>query len=260
MRTSRLRSVDRRSLSYAGLAITLLAVSIPLSHAPWTFSPWVHTILESLGTTLALTVGAVALVRYSAGRIRIFCPLGGAFLAAGVLNAIHTVLSAPSFAEYLAKLPAALVPWSAVISRLYLSGMMCVVLLSSRALTADPTVKRVQDRRWCLVVTLGAFASLAVVLLIPFPPALYGGYPIRRAIELASGVLFTIAALACWLQGQWKSRGFYHWLLLFLITAASGQLVYMPLSTRDLDPEEWMAHVLAILACGFVLASLSSSF
>jgi PAS domain S-box-containing protein len=85
----------QRGLLYAALLVGLLAARIPVGRAAWTGTAELHTSLETAVTVLALVIGAMALVHYSSHKSGAYLTLGLGFLAAGVVNGYHAVLTSP---------------------------------------------------------------------------------------------------------------------------------------------------------------------
>lgn len=92
----------------------VLTAAAPLvSRITWQANGESHTLLEVVATQLALTTGAIALVRYYAKRNRMFLLIGVGFLGAG-----HT----PSALS-------ALTHWSGAVSLVFLSFLLVASLL-----------------------------------------------------------------------------------------------------------------------------------
>ncbi len=79
---------------------------------------------------MAFTAGAMALVRYYAKKSTAFLMLGSCFLGTGLLDACHGLITSSFFAGVAPSELAALTPWSGVISRVFMSLLMCAILLA----------------------------------------------------------------------------------------------------------------------------------
>jgi hypothetical protein len=188
-------SVQQRKFAYAALCLVLLAGAVPLGRFPFTADPWIHTLLETVSTVLACTVGAISLVRYFARNSLSHLLLGTGFLAAGVLNGFHAVITSPSCAPCNPSALPDLTHWSGVIPGLFLSLLMCGGLLAPNRESSNSEGRRISELTVCLLVGAGVLASCAVGLFVPLPVGYLPQSPLHRPAELAVGFLFAVAAL-----------------------------------------------------------------
>ena len=86
--------------------------------------------MEGLAFLLALLVGAMALVRFYAKKNNTFLFIGTGFFSTALLDGYHAVVTSAFFAPYLPSDLGALIPWSWVASRLFLSALMCMSWLA----------------------------------------------------------------------------------------------------------------------------------
>ena len=83
-----------RKVTTAVLLTVVLTAAAPLvSRLTWRANGEFHTFLEVIATQLALTTGAIALVRYYAKRSGMFLLIGVGFLGAGLLDAYHALIT-----------------------------------------------------------------------------------------------------------------------------------------------------------------------
>ena len=225
----------RRSLAYVALGLGLLAVRVPVGHITWVGNAEIHTILETIATLLAFVTGAMALVRYYSQKTAAYLIVGSGFLAAGFLDA--------------------LIPWTGIISRLFLSLLMCASLLIWRSETRKKREDQIRERTVYLLVSSGTLASFAFFLLPAYQPQ----WLIHWPGELMAGLFFAIATVGYLRRANWRTDGFTHSLVLFLIVATLSQIVYMPFSARLFDALHLASHVLMILAYAAVLSGLFQS-
>jgi len=121
----------RRVFLYLLLASVVFLGAFPAHRAVWRGNAELHTLLETISSLLALTAGAMALVRYYAKKSSSFLLLGSCFLGAGVLDAYHGSITSSFLAGLTPSALSALTPWSGVVSRVFMSLLMCANLVVS---------------------------------------------------------------------------------------------------------------------------------
>jgi len=252
-------SAGRRKFAYAALCLLLLAGAVPAARLTSVWDPWIHTLLETVATLLACTIGTISLVRYYARNSSAYLPLGTGFVAAGLLNAFHAVVTSPPCAHCTPSTLPDLIPWSGVISSIFLSLVMCARLLVPNREPSPSARQRISGRMVYLLVGAGILASCAVCLFVPLPRAYLPLRLIHHPTAVAAGFLFALAALGSLWKGAWKDSTFEHCLILFLITSAIEHSFYIPFSGQLFDAESSAAHILKIVAYLFALVGLLSS-
>ena len=249
----------RRSLVYAALFLGLLAPRHFLGQLTWVGNAEIHTVLETIATLLAFVIGAMALVRYYSQKTSSYLILGSGFLGAGLMDGLHVVVTSSLCAGCAPSSLAALMPWTGALSRLFLSVLLCASPFIWRSGIHNQRDERKREREVFLLVGGWMLASFAFFLWAPLPQASQPQWPVQRPAELIAGVFFTVAAVRYWRKGDWKTDGFTHSLVLFLIVEALCQRVYTPFSARPFDAMHLAAHVLKILAYTLVLTGLFGS-
>ena len=252
-------SARTRSLGYAALVLGLLAARIPIGYLTWIGSGEMHTLLETGATLLAFLAGAMALVRYYTQKTTSYLILGSAFLGAAFLDGYHAVVTSSYCAGCSPSSLVALVPWTGVISRIFLALLMCASWLAAETEAGSPRVPRIGERTVYLLVAACTLGSFAFFLWVPLPPAYQPQFFIHRPAELVAGLFFALAALGHLYRARWKTDGFAHFLMLFLITSSLGHFAYMAFSSQLFDMLYLTAHGTKILAYVFVLAGLFES-
>ena len=119
-----------RPVIYGALAVALIVAYGALRGSDWRSSGEFHTVMESVSTILALIVGAIALVRFYSRKNNTFLFIGTAFLGTALLDGYHAIVTSAYFAPMLPSGVAALIPWSWVASRLFLSVMLWLSTLA----------------------------------------------------------------------------------------------------------------------------------
>jgi two-component system sensor histidine kinase/response regulator len=92
---------------------------------------------------------------------------------------------------------------------------------------------------------------------LPSPDHLY--WIVRRPMELVPVLFFGLAIFGFLSKGDWKTDAFEHCLVLSLIAAAAGELLYMPFYANLYDAQYFAGHALKILVYLFVMAGLFGS-
>src|ERR1700682_1744417 len=87
----------KRAWIYALTTLVLLLGTLLLLWAHWVGTAEFHTLLEAIGTLLALITGTMALVRYYAKKSSTFLVLGAGLLGTAVLDGFHTLVTSSSF-------------------------------------------------------------------------------------------------------------------------------------------------------------------
>jgi signal transduction histidine kinase/CheY-like chemotaxis protein len=240
------------------LATALFLGAYPAHRSGWRSNAELHTLLEAISALMAFTAGAMALVRYYAKKSTAFLMLGSCFLGAGLLDACHGLITSSFFAGVAPYELAALTPWSGVISRVFMSLLMCAILLAPETEIVAPARVTTALKETVVYVLIGSWAVISFLFfaLVPMPPAFYPSVMIHRPVELIPAALFALATVGYLWKGTWKTRNFEHWLVLSLIVATAGEFAYMPFYVRLYDAQFVFGHVVKILVYFFVIAGL----
>jgi hypothetical protein len=152
----------RRKFAYAVLCLGLTAGAIPVGRLTGIGDLWIHTVIETTATLLACMAGAISLLRYYARNSLAYLLLGTGFLGAGILNAVHAVVTSPACAQCTPSALPDLIPWSGVISGIFLSLLMCVRMVAPDR-ERSPSERHKVDE-WIIYMLVGAsiLASCAV--------------------------------------------------------------------------------------------------
>ncbi len=253
---------SKRILTYLVLAIGLTGAYVMLRGSTWVGDTTIHSIMEAVATILALIVGVMALARYYTNREMIFLWLGVGFLGTSALDAYHAVVTSAYFQPYMPSDMPALVPWSWLASRLFLSAFMCFSLLawSQRSDLGDlgDLENKKRNAEWsiyllAITVTVGSFLFFT---LVPLPRAYYPEFIFHRPEEFAPAFLLAIALIGYLKKGAWKSNQFEHWVVVSLIVGLIGQTVFMSFSGQVFDMQFDAAHLLKKVSYACVLTGL----
>src|ERR1700686_4362169 len=127
------------------LATALFLGTYPAHRSGWRSNAELHTLLEAISALMAFTAGAMALVRYYAKKSSAFLLLGSCFLGAGLLDAYHGFITSSFLVGLTPSALSALTPWSGVVSRVFMSLLMCANLIASNRETRRPSAERIKE-------------------------------------------------------------------------------------------------------------------
>jgi len=252
-----------RSFWIAGISLTALFF---LVHEPdWVSSPEFHTIIEVIAMLLALTVGAMALVRYYSVPDNKFLIIGAGFLGTGFLDGYHAIVTSTYFKAFMPSDLPALIPWSWVASRLFLG----VLLYASWKVWQHESSRPPEERliKPFKVYWLTGIATILCFLFFafyPLPRAYYPEFNFHRPEEFVPALFFLLAMIGYLSKGEWKYSSFEYWLVMCLVVNLVGEALVMSHSARLFDAEFDLAHFLKDVSyiCALVglLCSMFYSF
>jgi diguanylate cyclase (GGDEF)-like protein/PAS domain S-box-containing protein len=238
----------RRQLGYAALVGAISLTFVLMRHSTWVSNDEFHTLLETIATVLAFVTGGLALVRYYSEKKAMFLFIGLGFVATGLLDGYHAMVSSAAFLQSFSGAPFTRISWSWVASRTFLSLLLWLSLLFWRREQRLGAPGKVSEAFVYAFVGALALACAALVKLLPMPPLYQQGSLIARPQDLLAALLFLLALAGYLRKGQWKLDYFEHWLVLCLLTSFMGQALFMPLSRELYDPMFNMAHALKALS------------
>lgn len=250
------RDVKRKISQYVLVSAGLVIFYFLFSGFEWKGSSHLHTIMEAIATLLALIVGILALVRYYSKKNNTILLVGAAFLGTSFLDGYHAVVTSVFFAKYLPSDLPALIPWSWVASRAFLSFML---LLSYWAWKREKetenhdSVSELAVFSFTLVLTIFSFLFF---IYFPLPRAYYPEYFFGRPEEFIPALFFLFALVGYLNKGEWKNSDFEHWLVIALIVNFIGEALFMSLSYVLFDFEFDAAHTLKKVSYVCVLIGL----
>lgn len=258
------RLAAKRIIIYLGVGIGLTLAYGYLRGTPWQGSGALHTVMEALATLLAFIVGVMALVRYYSRKETVFLIVGVGFLGTGFLDGYHATVTSAFFRPYMPSDMPALIPWSWVASRQFLSIMMAFSWYVSWREAALGVRVNYSERKIYLSTIIFTLLSFAFFAFYPLPQAYYPDIIFHRPEEFAPALFFLIALAGYLKKGNWKENVFEHWLVLSLIVGFLSQAVFMSFSGQLFDLEFDAAHTLKkvsyICVLTGLLLSMYSSF
>ncbi len=245
-----------RTASYFGTFLFLLLAYLLCRRSSWHGSTQEHTLVELASTLLTLVGGTLALVRYYSRKDNTFLFIGTGFIGTGLLDGYHAIVTSSFFSEYFPSPPQSLIPWSWLASRFFLSVLLWLSSILCRR------EQRLGDRGKIResVIYAGVFAWLAACTLtfalVPLPVAYGHLFLVHRPQEFVPALFFLMALVGYLRKGRWRRDSFEHWLVLSMIVAFTGQVIFMSTSAALFDRMFGMAHLLKILSHLCVLAGL----
>ena len=255
----RMTIARRRTMLYLVTLAGLAAGSVGLrSLQPWTGTDFLHTLLETMAVLVAFMVGALALARYYGKKDNTFLLIGAAFVGTACLDGYHAVVTSPWLAETFPSPLTALIPWSWLASRLFLSLMLwCSWLAWTRESKLGET-GLLNARHVYLGIGAVTLASFLFFALVPTPSAYAESRDVSRPQELVPAAFFLMALIGYLRKGEWRHNAYEHWLILSLLVGTMGQAAIMPTSHRLYDAPFIVNHLLKLLSYLCVLIGLTA--
>ncbi len=245
--------------SYGVIFVVLLAGAGMLHRLVWQANRELHTLLETVATLLALVAGANALIRFYTRKTTAYLIMGTGLAGVALLDGYHAVITSTLCSACTHSSLAALTPWSGVVSRLFLSIVMCACWLVEEREKRHTSKLGISESRAYFAVGFFALSSFLFFAWVPLPTAYRPTALVPRPGELITGAFFVVALVGFLRRRAWTAGGFEHWRILFLITAVMGHSVYMPFSTRMYDAPYVFAHLLKIVGYVLILTGLFQS-
>ena len=90
-------SIRKRVAGYTAVVLLLVLSRIFIGRSDWHSSANLHMLMEFMAASLALFVGALALVRFYTRRNGVYFFIGAGFIGAGLLDAYHALTTVMTF-------------------------------------------------------------------------------------------------------------------------------------------------------------------
>ena len=258
MSSDLLTSRTRFTSPWIYLAATTLLASVALTVRPatWQGSVVSHTMLELAATLLALVVGVVAMIRFSARRETLHLFVGIGFLGAALFDGQHLLLTSP---WWLGSAPPA-EHWNWNPSRLFLALELVFGWWACR--------RELQLGQAGRTPSNSVYFRLAMLTLVSFAVAVFAPLQRRYSIEgllgrpdeLLAGALFLIALLGFLRLNEQSPSVFLRWLILALAFSFVGQVFVMSRSQALFDALFMAGHWTKIACYLCILVGLLIDF
>lgn len=248
-----------RATVYWVLLVVLVGGSFLLRDAPWQGDAQRHTLLEFVGTTLAFVAGGLALVRFYSRKQETFLFIGTGFLATGVLDAYHAIITsnlAPGLLMFGDQGDAA--AWTWIASRVLLSIFLFASLLLWKPEGSEERTGIKESSVYFTAVLLTAMTFLFFAF-VPISTAYFPEGVAARPGELVPAFFFFLAMAGYLRKGQWRRESFEHWLIIALLISVMLHGAFMAHATEEFDAVSDAAHLLKIASYVAVLSGLMIS-
>jgi len=234
----------KRLIIYITFFILLFLGFIILRNSTWQGSTQLHTLMELLATTLALFVGAMALIHFYVKKNIDFLYIGSGFLGTSFLDGYHTIVTSIWFNQLWPSPPPSLIPWSWNASRIFLSVLMFLSwwMWEKRKKTGE--AYRINEKSTYISIGVLTLLSFFFFAFVPLPTAYYPKLLFGRPEEFFSAIFFLLALIGYLKKGFWKNNHFEHWIVLSLIVGFMCQAMFMSFSFNLFDAMFDIAHLL----------------
>src|SRR5579863_4884313 len=243
-----------RSVTYVVFTLVLLLGGIPAHRSTWQGNAELHTLFETIATVLGLVTGAMALVRYYTKKSGMFLLLGSGFMGGAVLDGCHALLTSSFFAGHIPSALSSVAPWSGVMSRVFMSLLLCASVVAWKREMRRPTEGHISEIVVYFLVGSWTIVSFLFFTLVRLPPT--SSLQLHRLADVVPAFFFCLATFGYLWKGDWKTDDFEHWLVLFLIVGALCQCEYMSFYGRLFDAQFFAAHALRIVGHILLLTGL----
>ncbi len=246
----------RRILSFFAVGIGLVAASSALQGVPWRGDVWIHTIIKTAATMLAALIGVLALLRYYTRYSNAILFVGAGFLGTAFLDGYHAVVTSVFFRPYMPSDLPALIPWSWVATRQFLSIFLFLSWLALRRENRLGSDGRFNPNTVYLFAGAFTLASFLFFAFAPLPRAYYPEFMFHRPEEFGPAIFFLLALIGYLHQGDWRGDISAYWMVMALIVGFISQAGFMSYSGQLFDLEFDVAHLLKKVSYLCVLTGL----
>jgi len=198
----------RRMAAYWIVGLGLVLGYAVTRGSTWTGSAQLHTVMEAVATLLAVIVGAMALVRFYAKKNNTFLFIGTGFLGSAFLDGYHTIVTSVFFKPFMPSDLPALIPWSWVASRQFLSILMLLSVLAWRREQRLGESGRISEKIVYVFATVFTLASFLFFAFVPLPRAYYPEIIFHRPEEFLPAIFFALALVGYLRKGECPLRPF----------------------------------------------------
>ncbi|MBK7894790.1 MAG: response regulator [Candidatus Promineifilaceae bacterium] len=220
----------RKIAAYTAVLITLVIARIFIGNSHWFGSVMLHMLVEFVAATLALFVGALALVRFYTKQNSAYFFIGTGFIGAGLLDAYHAMRTVVLVN---ALLPTAVSPelWNWNPSPTFLSILMAGSwMIWQRNKRFQP-----HSSRYYVVVGVVAVVTIFIFALLPQPPITSTEYLPGRITAVFTATFFLIALIGYLHKREWQQDTFENWLVIALIVNVAAQGLFMYFARTPFD-------------------------
>lgn len=251
-----------RVILYSVFFVILSLIHFPLRNSTWQGNAELHTLMEVIATTLATTVGILALIHFYTKKDSTFLFVGTGFLGTALLDGYHAVVTSTFFAALFPSGLGSLIPWSWIASRFFLSVLLFLSWLAWRRENRLGARGKLHESVIYIGAILFTLASFLLFAFVPLPNAYLSPAPAifpylhYRPEEFVPAAFFLFGLAGYLHKGYWKRDDFEHWLILSLIVSFMTQAVFMSSSDHLFDGMFDVAHLFKKVTYILVLIGL----
>jgi len=250
---------QERALAYVLVTLALVLGAFPAHRSAWRGTPDLHTWLETISTLLGLVTGTMSLVRYYTKKSGTFLFLGTGFLGGAVLDGYHALVTSTFMAGRIPSALSALTPWSGIMSRIFMSVLMCASVMAWRRERQRATEDCINESLVYFLVGISVVSTFLFFAFLRVPPPFHPDFLFHRPADFIPAFFFGLATVGYLGKGWWKADDFEHCLVLSLILYGVSRSAYLVFYSRPFDAQYFIAHVLNILGHMTVLVGLFMS-
>ena len=246
---------SHRWVVYTTLFLVLLIGSLLARELTWHRAPELQPLLDLANALLALTVGAMALIRHYSEPDAMLLLIGTGFLGTAFLDGYRTVITLAWVSSPLPSEAPARLPWASTASQLLLSLLLLVSWYFWPREARLGQKGHIREQGVYLAVGTLTLASILFLAFVRLPTAFHPQFLFHQPQELVAAAFFGFALIGYLRKGRWRDDSFEHWLVMGLIVEFAGRM-FMSFSGRPLDAMGTLAHLLEAVGSLLVLIGL----
>ena len=248
------KQIKKRFAVYSAVVLLLVFMRLLVGRAEWTGSANLHMLMEFVAASLALFVGALALVRFYTRRNSAYFFIATGFIGAGLLDAFHAMRTV-TLSELLEPTAVFLQSWRWNPSPIFLS----IVMVGSWLIWQRNKRLTQAANQHYFVAGLVVFVSLIIFALIPQPPITSATSLPGRVAAIFTAAFFLVSLIGYLHKQKWQQDTFENWLVIGLIVNVGAQGLFMFFARSPFDAFYDTAVLLKQIGYLCVLAGLLDS-
>ncbi|MCA9953789.1 MAG: response regulator [Anaerolineales bacterium] len=238
---------------YTAVVLLLVVLRMVMGQSTWVGSANLHMLMEFTAASLALFVGALALVRYYTKKSSAYLYIGSGFIGAGLLDAYHAMRTV-SLGQLLVPtaVPLDVWPWNP-------SSTFLAIFIAGSWLIWQRDQRRYGPRQDYIIVALVAIVSLLVFSFIPEPLIASANYLVNRLMVVLTTTFSLLALIGYLHKREWRHDTFENWLVVALIVNVGMQGLFVFFARTPFDALFDTAVALKLVGYLCVLVGLLTS-
>ncbi|WP_339062965.1 ATP-binding protein [Tepidibacillus marianensis] len=245
---------------YVATYIIVFLLYFFFKQIPWNGNLQFHTLSETIGTILSFFVGVISLVRFYSKRNNTFLFIGTGFVGTALIEGFHTVITTQYDMENYS-FPTFLVMTSNLTSRIFLAMLLFFSFVTWKI--EEKHGKRGVYKDYKVYIFFLSLIVLSLFYHNSYYPSISQSKISLLSIEIVNPpfkfvyimplLLYSFTLIGYLRKGNWKYKGFEHWLLLSIIFSIQSEVAFF-FSTRVIDIT--IAHVLRNISYFLVFIGL----